>query len=313
MTRIRSESEDLLELEGDEQDPAALVALRDEAAMDELDRADVEAARRLACDEDPRVPGDLPGDHDLLLVAAGERRGGVWGFRRGRRTPSEPSGALDQAARVEPAPLRVGLLPEVVQRQVLGEREVEHEAAHLAVLGDVADARVEALARADAVMSSAPDGDLARLHLRRPVRASMSSLWPFPSTPARPDDLAPPRTRHVGRAVRSLSSRTGVFDDQERLSRLARVFSTRSTTSRPTISFARPSCVALARHGVDLLALAEDGDPIRDLEHLVQLVADEDDRLPVGLERPEDREELARLLRVRTAVGSSRMRISARR
>ena len=34
-----------------------------------------------------------------------------------------------------------------MQREVLGERELEHEAAPLAVLGDVADARVEALAR----------------------------------------------------------------------------------------------------------------------------------------------------------------------
>ena len=38
-------------------------------------------------------------------------------------------------------------------------------------------------------------------------------------------------------------------------------------------------------------------DPVGDLEHLVQLVADEDDRHPLALEAREDREELARLLR----------------
>ena len=45
------EREDLLELEGDEEDRAALVPLLDEAPVDELDRADVEAARRLGSDQ----------------------------------------------------------------------------------------------------------------------------------------------------------------------------------------------------------------------------------------------------------------------
>ena len=49
------EREDLLELERDEQDAATLVALLDETAMDEFDRPDVEAPRRLGRDQDPRV------------------------------------------------------------------------------------------------------------------------------------------------------------------------------------------------------------------------------------------------------------------
>ena len=68
------EREDLLELERDEQDRAALVALLDQAPVDELDRADVEAARRLRGDQDARVAVDLAREHDLLLVAARERR-----------------------------------------------------------------------------------------------------------------------------------------------------------------------------------------------------------------------------------------------
>ena len=47
--------------------------------MDELDRADVEAARGLRGDEHLRVAVDLACEHDLLLVAAGE------GARRRRR------------------------------------------------------------------------------------------------------------------------------------------------------------------------------------------------------------------------------------
>ena len=71
---------------------------------------------------------------------------------------------------------------------------------------------------------------------------------------------------------------------------------------------------ACGGHGLDLLAAPEHGDPVGDLEHLVQLVADEDDRL--ALRR-------VRLLTiansscascgVSTAVGSSRTRMSAPR
>ena len=56
-----------------------------------------------------------------------------------------------------------GRLRVVVQRDVLGDRELEHEAAALAVLGDVADARRRAVARALApVTSCAVDLDRAR-------------------------------------------------------------------------------------------------------------------------------------------------------
>src|SRR3954463_16675745 len=58
----------LLGLERHEQDPAAGVALGDQAAMDELDRPDVQPAGRLRGDEHARVAGDLAGDHALLLV-----------------------------------------------------------------------------------------------------------------------------------------------------------------------------------------------------------------------------------------------------
>src|SRR6188768_3313555 len=49
------QGEDLLELERDEQDPTPLVALLDEPPVNELDRADVEPARRLGGDQDLRV------------------------------------------------------------------------------------------------------------------------------------------------------------------------------------------------------------------------------------------------------------------
>jgi hypothetical protein len=53
---------------------------------------------------------------------------------------------------------------------------------------------------------------------------------------------------------------------------------------------------ACPRHSLDRLAAAQHRDAIRDLQHLVQLVADEDDRLPVRLQTPDDLEQLAGLL-----------------
>src|SRR2546427_5143764 len=93
------------------------------------------------------IPSDLPGEHDLLLVPA-RQRGGA----RARPStadvelPEQLARPLDDPPRVEPAVARVRLPLVVVEHEVLGEREVEHEAATLAVLGDVTDAVVERLA-----------------------------------------------------------------------------------------------------------------------------------------------------------------------
>ena len=54
---------------------------------------------------------------------------------------------------------------------------------------------------------------------------------------------------------------------------------------------------ALSGNRVDRPPTSKDGDAICDLEHLVQLVADEDDRHALALEISQDGEELACLLR----------------
>src|SRR3954447_4239492 len=84
--------EDLLELERHEQDRPTGVPLLDQAAVDELDRAHVEAARRLRGDQHLRVAVDLAREHDLLLVPARERRG------RRRRAPAADVELLQEAA-----------------------------------------------------------------------------------------------------------------------------------------------------------------------------------------------------------------------
>ena len=84
--------EDLVELERDQQHRASGVALLDQLAVHELDRADVEAARRLRGQQQLRLQIDLAREHELLLVAAGE------GARRRRGRAAAHVEALDQAA-----------------------------------------------------------------------------------------------------------------------------------------------------------------------------------------------------------------------
>ena len=66
--------EDLVELGRDEEDRRSLISLGDHLAMDELDAADIEAARRLVENEGRELPAELPSDDRLLLVAARQRR-----------------------------------------------------------------------------------------------------------------------------------------------------------------------------------------------------------------------------------------------
>ena len=154
----------LLELQRDEQDAAARVALGDQAAVDELDRPDVEAARGLRGDEHARVAGDLAGDDALLLVAARQRRG-----QRSGPPPRTSYSLIRLAARsrmrVDQQPAAPRQLGRVVlaQGEVLRQREVEDEAAALAVLGDVRDAVADHAARAGVGHVVAADDDRARI------------------------------------------------------------------------------------------------------------------------------------------------------
>ena len=73
------EREDLVELDGHEEHGRSRVPQRHQAAVDQLDGADVHAARGLADEEEVRAPVELAGEDDLLLIAAREapRSGGT--------------------------------------------------------------------------------------------------------------------------------------------------------------------------------------------------------------------------------------------
>ena len=72
--------------------------------MHELDRAHVQPASRLRRDQDLRIPIDLPGEDDLLLVSAGERAGlGLRTSPSNVELPDEPLRALDETSWEQPA------------------------------------------------------------------------------------------------------------------------------------------------------------------------------------------------------------------
>ena len=146
--------------------------------------------------------------------------------------------------------------------------------------------RVDQLALAVAVhprerRRSLPRGRRRRRRGRRRGRARRARSGPRPGAAARP--------------ARTASSRPGAAPRGRPSSREPRLGG------------------ALAGDRLDLLPAPEDRDPVGDLEHLVELVADEDDRQALVRERAQDLEQLLASCGVSTAVGSSRIRMSALR
>ena len=97
------ELQDLVQLGGHEQHRGARVALGDRLAVDELDAADVQAARRLVEHQQPQVAVELARHDDLLLVAAGERarvrrRPRACGCRSARSALGAPRGSRRRRA-----------------------------------------------------------------------------------------------------------------------------------------------------------------------------------------------------------------------
>ena len=137
------EGEDLVELGGHQQHGGALVADLDDAAVDELDRADVEPTGRLGDDEELHVAGELPGDDHLLLVAAREgvdRRRSVLGVRTSNSLHERLGVALDGLV-VAQAPAGERRPSVAVEHEVVGDRERAHDPVLAAVLGHVARRR----------------------------------------------------------------------------------------------------------------------------------------------------------------------------
>ena len=133
-----------------------------------------------------------------------------------------------------------------------------------------------------------------------PVIASMSSVWPFPSTPAIPT-ISPARISKRDSADAldvPFVEDVEIVHLEDRLPRGDRLLLDAEEDVAADHQPREPRLGGAGRRErVHCLSSAQDGDAIRDLEHLVQLVRDEDDRHALPLEGLEDREQLGRLLR----------------
>ena len=165
---------------------------------------------------------------------------------------------------------------------------------------DVGEPRLVELPRAPAGHVAAASSTHPPVGLRRPVSASTSSSWPLPATPAMPR-ISPARTsrstpRTTSRPRSSLTCRS--VDRQRRAGRV-RLATIDGELDVPADHELRK--VLLVRLRGDPLAddpaPPDDRDPIGDLEDLVELVADEDDRVALRREPTQDGEDLFRLLR----------------
>ena len=156
--------------------------------MDELDAADVEAARRLVEDEQAEVAVELAGDDDLLLVAARQRAGrDLRGRRpdvvlrdrlrrRARRSRRRCGGSRGRTARGSSRSGRGCRRPRTRGRARTGGGPPGRSPCR-----GWSSARVLRFVTSWPSSVTVPsDG------LRSPTIASTSSSWPLPATPAMP-------------------------------------------------------------------------------------------------------------------------------
>ena len=255
ITAIRSPSaSDLVELGRDDQHGRALVALLDDALVDVLDRADVEAARRLGRHDQLERPRELAGDDDLLLVAAGQVARRVEDRRRcGRRTRSTSSVAARRSASpFSCQPVENGGASSWSRTMFSATVKSAIKPVLLPVLRDVGDARPVDRSRACSSDALPSMRDLARDTSAQAGEGLDELGLAVALTPAMPT-ISPARTVEVDAVDRELAAL--VEDDEARTSStgspgLAGALSTARSTARPTIIVGKLLSVASRRVGV---------------------------------------------------------------
>ena len=154
------ERDDLVELRRHHDDGNAGVAGLDDAGVHELDRPDIEPTGRLGGDEEAQLPTELARQHDLLLVAAGQPSD----VGRDALGSDVELDDLLLGEGVQRLNLQEPVLDErrpdrAVEHEVLGDRELGHEAVLGPILWHEADAGVEHAARAAADQLGPVEGD----------------------------------------------------------------------------------------------------------------------------------------------------------
>ena len=268
--------------------------------MNELDRADVDASRRLIRDQQRQVTRHLTGHDHLLLIAA--RQGGDRVLDRRQANVVflflVAGVACDRAA-LEGARGREGGGAELVEHQVVRDRKRGDDAVRRPVLGNKSDARVQGFTRLRTgnVRVLEPDratvgGAQAQDHfgeLRLPVALYACDC----------EDLAAGNVeRHVVKQRHSTRAQQGhVLEGQATASGTRGILLHAHQHLTPDhLRGQRGLGIARGRVPHDPTA-ANDRDLVGDRTHLAQLVGDEHDRGPGIGELTHDRHQLVRFLR----------------
>ena len=270
--------EDLGQVARDEDDPEARRGQLGDDPVDLDLGADVDAAGRLVEDQQARLRGQPFGEDDLLLVAARQRADHLL-----------DAGHLDVelvgvVARDLALPRRVHEEPREEarqdrQRHVLGDREIEDEALLVAVLGQVGDARVHRGRWAGEADGPAVQPDLAAIALVD-AEQDPGDLRPAGADePGQPDDLAVPDVE--GDVAEDAGPGQALDLEEDLADRRLDLGEERHAPADHVPDEVGGREVGRRRRD-DVLAVAEDRRPVAQLEHLVEPVADEQDRDAAG-------------------------------
>ncbi len=280
---------DLGDLVGDQKDGDAVPGQLADDLIDAVLVADVDADRRAVEDQHLGVGGEPLGEHDPLLVAAGQGLDGSLDVVGPHGQPGDPLPRQGGPPRTRH---EAGAVPEVTQdgeRHVVGDRLPKIEPEPQPVLRDVGD--------------TGGDGVLIRPQPQgRPVEQQLAPIEP--RHPEERESQFGPAGAEQTRETQHLARVHGERDIVE----LARPRqSARFQHGLFVIAAARPErgLEPAARHqlgetvivdfgcgqGRDFPAVAEHRNPGRDPHHLLEPVTDEHDGHPQLLEPPHDLEQ----------------------
>jgi len=267
-----------------------------------LDRADIETARGRGDDERARLAGELAADHDLLEVAAREVAGLRLRPRRlDRIAGDQRGGALEDAGAPQERPgahvgVAVGL-----EDDVRGDREARRDSRPQPVLGHVRDAVGNCVARVARAQRDARDRHVSGRQRPQPGERLGELALAVAGDAGDADDLAAAhRERDAAqRGQTAVALGVQVVGLEYHLprrpgARLATVLLDLAPDHQRRQGLGGR---ARRRRGRDDAPAAQHRDAVGDLEHLVQLVRDEDDRAAVGGHGAQRREQRVRLLR----------------
>ena len=215
-----------------------------------------------------RVARELARDHDLLLVAARQRRRRACPGSPPRTSYSSSSrrarGRIsrgDEAARSATA--AASRYSRSARFSASEKSSTSPRRWRSSAMWPTPASQRGARARARTRRAARPR-IVARVGVRRPTIASISSLWPLPSTPASADDLARPHlqaTRRARRAARGRRARDRSRSSSSGVAGLGRrLVDAQEHVAADHQPRQRALGRALRRHRVDLLAAAQHRD-----------------------------------------------------